>query len=86
LAVAVPEGLPLAVTLRLAFSSSKMMNEMNLVRNLDVCKTMGCATTICTDITGTLTANEMTVYLYFKGEYTGWKSCSYSRQGSSKKI
>jgi magnesium-transporting ATPase (P-type) len=52
LAVAVPEGLPLAVTLALAFSSSKMMKEQNLVKHLDACETMGCATTICTDKTG----------------------------------
>ena len=52
LAVAVPEGLPLAVTLSLAFSSSKMMKEQNLVKHLDACETMGCATTICTDKTG----------------------------------
>ena len=60
LAVAVPEGLPLAVTLALAFSSNKMMKEQNLVKHLDACETMGCATTICTDKTGTLTANKMT--------------------------
>lgn len=60
LAVAVPEGLPLAVTLSLAFSSNKMMKEQNLVKHLDACETMGCATTICTDKTGTLTANRMT--------------------------
>ena len=52
LAVAVPEGLPLAVTLALAFSSNKMMREQNLVKHLDACETMGCATTICTDKTG----------------------------------
>jgi Ca2+ transporting ATPase len=52
LAVAVPEGLPLAVTLALAFSSNKMMKESNLVKHLDACETMGCATTICTDKTG----------------------------------
>lgn len=52
LAVAVPEGLPLAVTLALAFSSNKMMQEQNLVKHLDACETMGCATTICTDKTG----------------------------------
>ena len=52
LAVAVPEGLPLAVTLALAFSSSKMMRDQNLVKHLDACETMGCATTICTDKTG----------------------------------
>lgn len=61
LAVAVPEGLPLAVTLALAFSSNKMMKEQNLVKHLDACETMGCATTICTDKTGTLTSNKMTV-------------------------
>ena len=60
LAVAVPEGLPLAVTLALAFSSNKMMKDQNLVKALDACETMGCATTICTDKTGTLTANKMT--------------------------
>jgi Ca2+ transporting ATPase len=60
LAVAVPEGLPLAVTLALAYSSNKMMKEQNLVKHLDACETMGCATTICTDKTGTLTANKMT--------------------------
>mmetsp|Transcript_2783 Transcript_2783/g.4098 ORF Transcript_2783/g.4098 Transcript_2783/m.4098 type:complete len:1228 (+) Transcript_2783:74-3757(+) len=60
LAVAVPEGLPLAVTLALAFSSNKMMKEQNLVKHLDACETMGCATTICTDKTGTLTSNKMT--------------------------
>lgn len=52
LAVAVPEGLPLAVTLSLAYSSNKMMRDMNLVKHLDACETMGCATTICTDKTG----------------------------------
>jgi len=52
LAVAVPEGLPLAVTLALAFSSNKMMKEQNLVKLLDATETMGCATTICTDKTG----------------------------------
>ena len=61
LAVAVPEGLPLAVTLSLAFSSSQMMKENNLVKTLDSCETMGSATTICSDKTGTLTANRMTV-------------------------
>lgn len=53
LAVAVPEGLPLAVTLALAFSSNRMTKDNNLVKHLDACETMGCATTICTDKTGT---------------------------------
>jgi Ca2+ transporting ATPase len=61
LAVAVPEGLPLAVTLSLAFSSREMFKLSNLVKTLDSCETMGSATTICTDKTGTLTANRMTV-------------------------
>merc|ERR1719420_106617 len=61
MAVAVPEGLPLAVTLSLAFSSQKMSKEQNLVKQLESCETMGSATTICTDKTGTLTANRMTV-------------------------
>ncbi|CAI6012972.1 unnamed protein product [Closterium sp. NIES-65] len=61
LVIAVPEGLPLAVTLTLAFSVTKMMEDNSLVRHLQSCETMGCATTICSDKTGTLTLNEMTV-------------------------
>ncbi|KDO47130.1 hypothetical protein CISIN_1g04209132mg, partial [Citrus sinensis] len=65
--VAVPEGLPLAVTLTLAYSMRKMMADKALVRRLSACETMGSATTICSDKTGTLTLNEMTVVEAFIG-------------------
>lgn len=59
--VAVPEGLPLAVTLALAFATTRMLRDNNLVRLLRACETMGNATTVCSDKTGTLTQNRMTV-------------------------
>ncbi|CEN60916.1 Putative Calcium ion P-type ATPase (Eurofung) [Aspergillus calidoustus] len=59
--VAVPEGLPLAVTLALAFATTRMVKSNNLVRVLKSCETMGNATTVCSDKTGTLTQNRMTV-------------------------
>ncbi|MCB9645362.1 MAG: calcium-translocating P-type ATPase, PMCA-type [Deltaproteobacteria bacterium] len=59
--VAVPEGLPLAVTISLAYSVRKMAKDNNLVRKLASCETMGAATVVCSDKTGTLTRNRMTV-------------------------
>ncbi len=59
--IAVPEGLPLAVTISLAYSVGKMKDEKNLVRFLSACETMGGANNICSDKTGTLTKNLMTV-------------------------
>lgn len=68
LVVAVPEGLPLAVTISLAYSVKKMMKDNNLVRHLDACETMGNATAICSDKTGTLTMNRMTVIQAYIGD------------------
>jgi Ca2+-transporting ATPase len=59
--VAIPEGLPLAVTISLSFASAKMQKMNNLVRTLSSAETMGGATHICSDKTGTLTENKMTV-------------------------
>ena len=60
--VSVPEGLPMSVTLSLALSMRKMLKHNNLVRRMHACETMGAATVICTDKTGTLTQNQMKVY------------------------
>ncbi len=70
--VAIPEGLPLAVTISLAYSVKRMQSDMNLVRVMAACETMGGATNICSDKTGTLTQNLMTVNEgYMGGKF--WK-------------
>ena len=74
--VAVPEGLPMSVTLSLALSMKRMLSTNNLVRKMHACETMGATTVICTDKTGTLTKNQMNVYDYdfcenFDGIYEG---------------
>lgn len=60
--VSVPEGLPMAVTLSLAYSMRRMLKSNNLVRKMHACETMGATTVICTDKTGTLTENQMRIY------------------------
>jgi Ca2+-transporting ATPase len=62
--VAVPEGLPMSVTLSLALSMKRMLSTNNLVRKMHACETMGATTVICTDKTGTLTQNQMKVWNY----------------------
>jgi Ca2+-transporting ATPase len=72
--VAVPEGLPMSVTLSLALSMKRMLSTNNLVRKMHACETMGAATVICTDKTGTLTQNRMKIYetkFYGKNGITG---------------
>ena len=67
LVVAIPEGLPLAVTISLAYSVQKMMEDKCLVRVLASCETMGNANTVCSDKTGTLTENKMSVVAGYFG-------------------
>jgi Ca2+ transporting ATPase len=86
--VAVPEGLPLAVTLALTLSMKNMVKDMNHVKHLDATETMGSATTICSDKTGTLTQNRMTVVRAFcggkefAGEYASDRTCGKLFKGS----
>ena len=68
--VAVPEGLPMSITVSLALSMRRMLKENSLVRKLHACETMGAATVICTDKTGTLTKNCMTVMEHKVGDET----------------
>lgn len=73
--VSVPEGLPMSVTLSLALSMNRMLKTNNLVRKMHACETMGAATVICTDKTGTLTQNRMQVhetnFFSLKGQQPG---------------
>ncbi|KAK4955481.1 plasma membrane calcium, partial [Elasticomyces elasticus] len=82
--VAVPEGLPLAVTLALAFATKRMMKDNNLVRVLRSCETMGNATSICSDKTGTLTQNVMTVVAGSIGTTSRFSSGAAEAAGGSK--
>lgn len=81
--VAVPEGLPLAVTLALAFATKKMTKDNNLVRVLRSCETMGNATTVCSDKTGTLTQNVMTVVAGTIGTVSRFSNRNSARTGDA---
>mmetsp|Transcript_65613 Transcript_65613/g.90754 ORF Transcript_65613/g.90754 Transcript_65613/m.90754 type:complete len:591 (+) Transcript_65613:990-2762(+) len=82
--VAVPEGLPLAVTIALAVSVMKMFDEHNLVRKLEASETMGGANEICTDKTGTLTQNNMTVKgIYAEGNVNDLSQGGFNLQSSN---
>ena len=81
--VAVPEGLPMSVTLSLALSMRRMLKTNNLVRKIHACETMGATTVICTDKTGTLTQNQMQVY---KTNFYGLKSQKLSDDDVSKLV
>ncbi|KAM3136897.1 hypothetical protein pb186bvf_010982 [Paramecium bursaria] len=80
--VAVPEGLPLAVTIALAYSVNKMKDENCLVKNLASCEIMGGANTICSDKTGTLTQNQMTVSALFIDNDMFYNQTIYEKKDS----
>jgi len=82
--VAVPEGLPLAVTLALAYATKRMLKDRNLVRVLRSCETMGNATTVCSDKTGTLTQNVMTVVAGTVGTSSRFRDRPAAQDGSTK--
>jgi len=81
--VAVPEGLPMSVTLSLALSMRKMLKSNNLVRKMHACETIGAITVICTDKTGTLTQNQMQVA---KTDFFGLKNQQLLDDDTSKLI
>lgn len=78
--VSIPEGLPMSVTLSLALSMRRMLKTNNLVRKMHACETMGAATVICTDKTGTLTQNQMKVHKTFFGKATDFNNNSLYSQ------
>mmetsp|Transcript_84272 Transcript_84272/g.126346 ORF Transcript_84272/g.126346 Transcript_84272/m.126346 type:complete len:82 (+) Transcript_84272:826-1071(+) len=77
--MAIPEGLPLAVTITLAYSVDKMRLENNLVRNLSSCEIMGGANNICSDKTGTLTQNKMKVTNFYMLENSYEINANFNR-------
>ncbi|MFV0506285.1 MAG: calcium-translocating P-type ATPase, PMCA-type [Bacteroidales bacterium] len=81
--VAVPEGLPMSVTLSLALSMKRMLSANNLVRKMHACETMGATTVICTDKTGTLTQNQMRVH---EPQFYGLKSSKLEDDNASQLI
>lgn len=82
--VAVPEGLPMAVTIALGFSMRKIRQDNNLVRKMLATETIGCTTVICTDKTGTLTKNQMEVQeIHLFGQHLDGENLSSARQSSA---